>query len=201
MRNYNGLPDLWMDVDHQRLVWLSAPRLTSAEVNSPEAVLIWPAAYLVWQTAPRLTNASCYSRYQGIPTPLSPLAVTGRYQLFPYYAAVDHFVKGRPRRYEHSLRHTSLPREIPTLPLTQQRDWHLFSVSPIACAEPIAYSALDWHCTQRNPSPVDKQQRSFKWLSFTHEVAMNHWYTNLASYTALYVPLKHRFHRSLTFIK
>ena len=40
MRNYNGLPDLSMDVDNQRLVWLSAPRLTSAEVNSPEAVLI-----------------------------------------------------------------------------------------------------------------------------------------------------------------
>ena len=60
-----------MDVDHQRLVWLSAPRLTAAEGYSPEAVFIWPAAYLVWQTAPRLTNAFCYSRYQGIPTPLS----------------------------------------------------------------------------------------------------------------------------------
>ena len=46
MRNYNGLPDLSMDVDHKRLVWLSAPRLTSAEINSLEAVLIWPAAYL-----------------------------------------------------------------------------------------------------------------------------------------------------------
>ena len=113
-----------------------------------------PRTLVVWQTASRLTSASCYSRYQGIPTPLSTSGHR-EYQLFPYYAAVDHFIKGRPRRYQHSLCRTSLPREIPTLPLIQQRDWHLFSVSPTACAEPIAYSALDWHCTQRNPSPVD----------------------------------------------
>ena len=117
-----------------------------------------PRTLVVWQTAPRLTNASCYSRYQGIPTPLSTSGHR-EYQLFPYYAAVDHFIKDRPRRYQHSLYRTSLPRKIPTLPLTQQRDWHLFSVSPTACAEPIAYSALDWHCTQRNPSPVDYSKR------------------------------------------
>ena len=40
-----------------------------------------PCTLVVCQTAPRLTNASCYSRYQGIPTLLSTLAVTGRYQL------------------------------------------------------------------------------------------------------------------------
>ena len=84
---------------------------------------------------------------------------------------------------------TSLPGRYQTLPLTQQRDWHLLSVSPTACAEPNTYSALDWHCTQRIPSPVDTQKRSFK----VYVIAMNHWSPNLASYTTLYVPLKHRF--------
>ena len=135
------------------MVYLTC-RWTLTTRGCPYLTCRLPRTLVVWQTAPRLTNASCYPRYKGIPTPLSTLAVTGRYQLFPYYAAVDHFIKCCPRRYQHSLCRTSLPREIPTLLLTQQRDCHLFSVSPTACAEPIAYSALDWPCTQRIPSPV-----------------------------------------------
>ena len=92
-------------------------------------------------------------------------------------------------------------RKIPTLPLTQQRDWHLFSVSPTACTEPNTYSALDWHFTQRIPSPVDRQQSSFKDRSVLFiQIAMNYWSPILAFCNALYVPLNHRCHRSLTSI-
>ena len=69
-------------------------------------------------------------------------------------------------------------REIPTLPLIQQRDWHLFSVSLTASAEANTYSALDWHCTRRIPSPVYRQ-RSFKDRSVLFiQIAMNNWSPN-----------------------
>ena len=110
IHNYNGLPDLLMDVDHQRLVshtavWPTAPSLPSAEVNfltpsmtnNSTAYLTRDYPYLTchseaYLTHLRLTNASCNSRYQGILTPLSTLAVTRRHQLSPYQAEVDHFV-------------------------------------------------------------------------------------------------------------
>ena len=59
---------------------------------------------------------------------------------------------------------------ITTLPLTQQRDWHLYSVNPTAWAEPNTYSALAWHYTQRILSPVYKQQRSLKSISYIHAI-------------------------------
>ena len=45
------------------------------------------------ETAPRISNASLNSMYQRIPTPLSTLAVTWKYQLFPFQAEVDLLTK------------------------------------------------------------------------------------------------------------
>ena len=97
--------------------WPYAPRLTSAELNlfARSCMTNRSAAYLprgnpyltcrplqvlplrgelhtlvVYQTAPRLNNASCKSKHQWILTHLSTLAVTGRCQLSPYQAKVNH---------------------------------------------------------------------------------------------------------------
>ena len=90
MRNYNGLPDLWMDVDHQRLVWLSAPRLTSARLTHQRLSLSdLPLTShtcvtdrseanqcLLLLKVPGDTNTPLYQRSQGIPT--LPLLCGGR---------------------------------------------------------------------------------------------------------------------------
>ena len=104
----------------------------------------------MWQTAPRLTNASCYSKYQGIPTPLSTSGHR-EYQLFPYYAAVDHFIKGRPRRYQHSFCRTSLPPGDTNTPVNTAERLTLIQRQP--------YRLFSFRLTlQRIPSTVDNNK-------------------------------------------
>ena len=73
-------------------------------------------------------------------------------------------------------------KEIPTLilshkstalPLIQQRDWHLFSVSLTAwtCN---TYSAVVWHCTQRIPSPVTETNTLKGCTVLFIQIAMNY---------------------------
>ena len=55
MRNYSDLPDLSMDVDHEKLVlhtavWLSAPRLTSDKVD------------LLTRSCMTTRSAACFTR-------------------------------------------------------------------------------------------------------------------------------------------
>ena len=81
----------------------------------------------------------------------TPLYLSGHREIttLPLLCGGRPLVKGRPIRYQHSF----MSHKSTTLPLIQQRDWHLFSVSLTAwtCN---TYSAVVWHCTQRIPSPV-----------------------------------------------
>ena len=169
-----------MDDDHERLVSLTASDevnlLTRSCMANCSAAWLTRGCPLTCRSEAFLAHLLCdrplrYSRYQGIPTPLSTLAVTGRYQLSPYYAEVDHLweaVQGEtntPKVAQIYLGDTNTP------VLKQQRDCHLFSVSPTACTEPNTYLALVWHCTQRIPYPDIKCLSSiaqfYSYISYT----------------------------------
>lgn len=110
-------------------MWPAAPGLTSSEVNN---------TLVVQKTTPRLTNTSCNTRYQGIPTTLSNLAVTRRYQHSPTY-----------RRSTTSQRTSKeIYRGDTNTPIFLADSLNVFNVSFIACpASTKTYLALVKHCT------------------------------------------------------
>ena len=110
----------------------------------------------------------------------------------PYVAQVY------PGRYQHSLGRTSLPREIPTL-LRSHKSTPGDTNTPVNTAERLTL-------IQRQPYRLYRTYRLFSFrltlhteesLSGSNELLTSCKLSKLASYTALYVTLKHRCQRSL----
>ena len=147
--------------------WLAVVWSTALQFVPPDAVRIWPAAPRLTPhtccvtTAPRLANASCYSRYRGIPTALLTLTVTGRYQLSPNYAEVDHLSKAVQGDTKTLYVAQVYPGDTNTPVILAERRTHI-QLQPYRLCRTLIQRHIAWHCTQRIPSPVDRQQMIFQ---------------------------------------
>ena len=104
-----------------------------------------PRTLVVWQTAPRLTSASCYSKYQGIPTPLSTLASQGDTN-----STLTIYLGDTNTPVYKAERLTLIQRQ----PCRLCRTWHLFSVRLTLHTEDFLYGKQTAKVFQRSRSSI-----------------------------------------------